>query len=262
MMEAEFFCLAGDAPRAGLLKRLISDYLDPSISLTVHNIQEGPSYERGLLARRYEQLMLASIPPALGLTLSVTTMDWFEYAVYVKIYWPVLTQGYWSEMEGNAAFFEGYEVTRQLSFSYESGGLKPFFPTLAIRDRMVLMPSGQGKLLEQVGSEKSVDVKYDVLEVDFDDDAALDQALRSVAQELQQEIRHELRAYSGFVQGVVDVEKAAVNLGLPPALLAKAFMEEAHAAAAIYQLLSCDLGQKTLIQGRWTRTTLDRKSVV
>lgn len=75
-MKAEFFCLTGDVPRAELLKKLISTHIDPSITLTVYDIEKG--YERWQLASRYEQLIQASIPPALGLSLLVTTLDWFQ----------------------------------------------------------------------------------------------------------------------------------------------------------------------------------------
>ncbi len=252
-MEAEFFCMTDDVPRARLMKRLISTYLDSSITLHVHDVENNP--KRGELARRYEQLMQASIPPELGLSLSVAMMDWYINRVYIQIYWPILTKGYWSEIEGSSVFFKGYEVTELLSF-YRHGGLELFFPALAIRDRMVLMPRGQGKLLEKVGSEKEVEVQYNMHEVNFSDDAALDEAIRLIAQELQQEVRHEVRAYSSFIQGVINVKQAAADLQLPPALLTRAFKEETDAIAAMYQLLSCELGQKTLLQGRWTKTVL------
>jgi hypothetical protein len=255
-MEAEFFCLTRDVLRVKLLKKLISTHIDPSITLTIHNIEEGPIDERRKLGYRYEQLMQASIPPALGLSLSVTMLDWYKSRVYIELYWSILFEGYWSEREGTSEFFEGYQTIRWLRYSANGDGLQPFLPALAIRDHMVLVPSGQSEVLERVGSEKAVDVEYDVLGVDFSDDAALDQALSSVARGLMQEIGDETRAYSRFVQGVVDVEKTAADLRVPPSLLAKAFREEVDSASAIYRLLSCDLGQKTLIQGRWTKTTL------
>lgn len=149
-------------------------------------------------------------------------------------------------------------MTRRLEFWPGGRGLELFLPALAIRDHMILMPSGQSKLLEQVNSEykQAVDVIYDVFEVDFNDDAALDEAIRLVAQKLMQEIRHEMRAYSSFIQGGINVKQATTDLQLPPALLTRAFKEETDALAAVYQLLSCDLGQKTLLQGHWTKTVL------
>jgi hypothetical protein len=230
-MEAELFCMTDDVSGSTPLKRLISTYLDPSITLHVYNVERHP--ERSRLASRYEQLLQASLPPALGESLSVTTMDLYVYRVYIRIYYR----------------------TEFYSF-YPNHGLDLFLPALAIRNRMVFIPRGQGKFLEKISPKKEVGVQYDLHEWNFSDEAALTEAIRLVAQELQQEIRHEVRAYSRFIQGVINVKQAADHLQLPLALLTRAFKEETDAIAAVYQLLSCDLEQKTLLQGRWTKTVL------
>ena len=45
-MEAEIFCLDRDLPAAGMLRELLSTQVDPSITLTVHNVEEGDSSRR------------------------------------------------------------------------------------------------------------------------------------------------------------------------------------------------------------------------
>lgn len=231
IMEAELFCMADDLAGSTLLKGLISTYLDPSITLHVYNVERYPEPSR--LASRYEQLLQASLPPALGESLSVTSMNYYAYRVYIRIYYG----------------------TKFLSF-YLDNGLEQFLPALAIRDRMVLMPQGYGKFLKKMSPLKEVGVQYNLHEWDFSDEEELTKAISLVAKELQQEIRHEVRAYSSFIQGVINVKQVADQLQLPPALLTRVFKEETDAISAMYQRLSCDLEQQTLLLGRWTKTVL------
>lgn len=255
-MEAELFCLNRDLAAAGMLTELLRDKVDQSITLTVHNMEVGEAWVRFPLASRYAKLLQATIPPSRGMHVHFTAMDWFENRIYLRIYWPMHVSGHWEDVAGTSVFFEGYHVDRGVMCSANPNrGLELFFPALAVRDRMVLIPRGQDALLTQIGipSAEQDELPRDVLEVDFGDQEAVERAMTTLSQRLVAEIRREVAAYMVVHPGTeLDVSALSAELAIGPALFERSMKEE----ASIYEQLSFELTQRRFIQGRWTKTGL------
>jgi hypothetical protein len=257
-MEAEIFCLSRDLAAASVLRELLTTHIDKSITLTVHNIEEGTALERAPMARRYTQLLQATIPPDSGISVSVTAMDWFMNRVYMGIYWPMSVAGSWAEVAGTSVFFESYTVWRSIHCQARPDhGSELFFPALALRDRMVLVPTGQDVLLTQAGLTPA-DVAggllpRDVLEVNFHDRNAVENAVTALSQRLVAETRREIMGYLAVHPGAtIDVAALSAELGVGPALFARSMKEE----ASVYETLSFELTERRFVPGDWTRTSL------
>jgi hypothetical protein len=255
-MKAEVFCLDRDLAAAEMLKELLRDKLDQSITLTVHKVEEGPAWEREPLTTQYGRLLQASFPPSSDMSVDVGTQDWFEERVYLSITWRMYAMGRWEEVGGTSVFFESYDMYRSLEcMSAPHKGLELFFPALALRDRMVLVPAGQDALLTRLvtPADNAEDVPRDVLEVDFRDREALERAVTTLSQRLVAETRREVAAYLSVHPGAeLDVSALVAELGVSPALFERSMKEE----ASVYEQLSVELQEKKFIQGRWKKTGL------
>jgi hypothetical protein len=257
-VEAEIFCLNRDLVAADMLRELLTTQIDESITLTVHNIEEGTAWEREPMALRYTQLLQATIPPGQGIGVSVTAMDWFMNRVYMRIYWPMHVAGQWKEVAGTEVFFEPYMVHRSIHCQASPRhGSELFFPALALRNRMVLVPAGQDILLAQAGLTaadlpRGLPIR-DVLEVNFGDRDAVENAVTTLSQRLVAEIRREVTGYMTVHPGAtIDVAALSAELGVAPALFARSMEQE----ASVYETLSFALADRRFIQGRWTKTGL------
>lgn len=257
-MEAEIFCLNRDLAAAEMLRELLKAKIDENITLTVHNLEEGTSWERSPLAERYTQLLQASIPPNSSIFVSVSAMDWFTNRVYVRIYWPMSVAGAWEEVAGTSVFYESYVVWRNIHCqSSPEHGSELFFPALALRNRMVLVPVGQETLLTQIGmAPPDFDdglLPRDVLEVDFRDRTAVETAVTTLSQQLIAEIRREVMGYVAVhPETAVDAAALSAELEVGPALFGRSMKED----ASVYELLSFELAERRFVQGRWTKTGL------
>jgi hypothetical protein len=263
-MLAEFFCLPEDAPKASLIQEHVRQQLDKNVDLSVRVVED--SLE---VAERYRKLLQATIPPHRALSTYVTLMNWYSARIYVQIFWPIYAEGYRSEIAGTSVFFEGYHIRRCVTAYPNGKGMELFFPAIALRDKMVIVPRGQGQLLNQIGMSLSadaatqtsasafIDAERDVVEVNFADSEDLHEAIQSVAIGLRRELRHDVFAYRNYqYDGVEDLTKAALDLGVTPHLIKQALDEHSLDTANMYSQLSCRFDQEKLLQGRWTKATL------
>jgi hypothetical protein len=183
-------------------------------------------------------------------------MDWYEERVYLYINWRMYALARWEDVGGTSVFFEGYTVRRSLqALSASHKGLELFFPSLAVRDRMVLVPGGQGALLAKLGTQEAdlPDLPRDIIEVDFSDRAALERAVTTLSQQLVAEIRREVAAYMSVHHAPnLDVPTLLAELGVSQALFERSMKEE----ASVYEQVSFELGERKFIQGRWKKTGL------
>jgi hypothetical protein len=265
-MEAELYCLTRDVAHAELVVQFLRSEIDESINLMVTDVEQGDPYAREPIAQRYAQLLQATVPPSRGLYVSVTAMDFVRDRIYLRIYWPVYVQGYWSEIAGTAVFFEGYSLQRGVSCYPQGGvtaetpekrGLELFFPALALRGRMALVPHGQSTLLDLIGAppiEMPDELPRDVIEVDFADETELRQAAVEVGRSLLAEVGQEVHSYiQQHPSRQVDFEQLANELKVTPALVKRVIDED---IVPIYARLSAELDEQRFIQGRWTKTGL------
>src|SRR4051794_6825737 len=265
-MEVELYCLTRDVDRAAYVENLLRRAVDESLVLAVRDLQYGSTFERDPIAVRYAQLLQATIPPEKGLYLSVSTMDFYRDRIYLGIYWPIYVRGYWSEIAGTSVFFEGYSLSRRVTcyptFGAEGAvperrGLELFFPALAVRGRMVLVPKGQAELLDQIGLPPmglSQDLPRDVVEVDFYDDAELREAAERVGHSLLAEVAHDLQSHvRQFPSETLDVAEVAAKLEVTPAILQHVIAED---IVPLYGQITCELEEDEFALGRWTKTRL------
>jgi hypothetical protein len=259
-MDADFFYVGTPRITPARLLAMIAAHVDPSIALRAHDANTKDYRERAAIGRRYAQLLQASIPPQLSLSLNVDTdMDLMGARIYIRVYWPILIQEYWQYDGGIPVIYGGYSMQGHASFFLHNQGLTPFFPALAIRDRMVIVPEGQNRVLK--GSLEDQDalakLRPDVTEVNFSDEAKLDQAVAAVGHSLRAELRHELRAYGSFRKpGAWDLADAATHLGVTLGFLQRALEQEAPKATRLYEQLSCEFSGTEVITGCWNRVML------
>jgi hypothetical protein len=258
-MDADFFYLDTPSIPPARLLAMIAAHVDPGIAVRTYDANMKNSRERYAIASRYAQLLQASIPPEHGLSLDVSTnMDMMDGRIYIRVYWPILIQESW-QYEGDISVYGGYSMYKEASFFKWNQGLTPFFPALAIRDRMILVPKGQNQILKG-GLEDEGEfarLRPEVTEVDFSDEADLDQALAAVGQGMRTEFRRELHNYGSFRKpGEWNLADAATDLGVTVSFLQRALQQEAPKASRIYEQLSCEFDRTEVIAGRWNKVML------
>jgi hypothetical protein len=259
-MDAEFYCVNAHLDSVGHLLRSLNKFVDPTIAVKVMNFDPEGRTARRDLGQRYTQLLYATIPPERELSIeAVGSMELFGNRIYLRIYWPMLTEQYgWDSNVGQ------YVRNLRLTTSYRQfhagmHGLELFLPALAIRDRMVLVPKGQNKTLEGMGSNDPTQpvLQRSVIEVDFADASDIERACIQVGEELRKELRYELAAYHSYnLSDQSDFDTVSALLGVPPSLLRRAIREEADARELIYNQLSCTVEPTTIVADVQTRITI------
>jgi hypothetical protein len=259
-MDADFFYVGTPGIAPARLLAMIAAHVDPSIALRAFDANTKDYRERAAIGSRYAQLLQASIPPEHSLSLNVVTdMDLFGSRIYIRVYWPILVQEYWQYEDGTSVIYGGYSMEMHASFFMHNHGLTPFFPALAIRDRMVIVPKGQNRALKgPLENQKALaKLRPDVTEVDFSNETKLDQAVAAVGHGLRAELRRELQAYGSFRKpGTWDLADAATHLGVTLGFLQRALQQEAPKATQLYEQLSCQFSRTEVTTGRWNKVML------
>jgi len=241
-MKAELFVHATSQDLVGTLRGLIAEEVDALLPVEVSSVDVGTVDQNVSIGRRYSQLLQAAIPPELGITLSVSSLAWLGERTYLQVYWPV-----------------AYPSYQRSVASYFPGDFSSFFPAIAIRDRMVVVPIGQGKVLATVDGEPRVDtaLRPDVLEVDFRNENAVRSALRTVAEGLSAQLQQELTAWASFQPpGSFDVTAAARDLDIDIDMLRRRLADRIAAVQLPYRRVTCALDINWMPVGRWTRVRL------
>jgi hypothetical protein len=259
-MDAEFFCFNEHVEAAGQLVRYVTEFVDPTIALKVQNVETPDRTERYALGRRYAQLLFASIPPEREIGIEAnTTLELFGNRIYLRMYWPILVEGYYHYQGLDDRVRGLYWTTREARFFPYDHGLRSFLPAIAVRDQMVLVPRGQNDILEEMGSNapNQPPLQRGVIEVDFADEQEVEQAFVTIGQQLRRELRRELLAYHSFDLGQrSDLDTVSAHLGVPPSLLRHALREESDSRELIYRQLRCALVPTSIVMQRQTRVRL------
>lgn len=245
-MKAELFVHAESQHTVPTLRRLIAESIDPDLTLEVNSVDTGRIADNLKTGTRYSQLLQAAIPPELGLSLGVSWLSWLGERIYLQVYWPVITGASGQDYDPTIVpFFPN-------TFNY-------FFPALAIRDRMVLVPQGGGENLGTVYGVTRISsvLREDVLEIDYRNEEKLRSALDTVARGLSDQLQHELASWANFQPaGTFDLQMAARDLDIDVNLLRRILADRIQTITAPYKRLSCQLDKTRLTFGRWTRVVL------
>lgn len=245
-MKAELFVHTGSQDMAPMIRRLIAEEIDVELPIEVNSVDTGRIAQNLKIGTRYSQLLQGAIPPELGLSLSVSWLSWLGERIYLQVYWPVITAG--SEKK--------YDPTVVSFFPHTFDN---FFPALAVRDRMVLVPLGQAKSLGAVQGVTRIHsvLQDDIIEIDYGNEKAVRCALRTVAQGLSAQLQQELTAWASLQpSGELDIRAASRDLDVDMAQMRRILADRLDRIRAPYQRLSCQLDKTKLVHGRWTRVRL------
>ncbi len=236
-MKAEIYYLE---EQEGLIAGLAEDLrakLYPALEVEPHLIAFSDRREIVDLGRRYVKLLQASIRPETGLQLGIKELDHYGYRFYIYVYY---------------------------AFAYSASGplqLQAFFPAIAVRNRMALVPAGLGKILQWRSSEalgavlKSFETGG-ADEVSFADRPAVERALAQVAQTTRADLLREIRAYASH-RNLADIDPPTlardmdVDVGFLRHLFGTGGFEH-----ALYDQLVCEIAPEKIAFDRWTKMTL------
>jgi hypothetical protein len=238
-MKVELF-LGEDAPdvEAAVTQSLrsLSEHAELEV-LHLRSVVQGASSIAA--ARRYAQLLDAATP----IRTYVDTHSVMGWAFYLRVYWHLDD--------------DPYGPTSAKDF-YGDQDFRAFFPALAVRERMVLVPQSQRSILPPglPGSRADPFLSGDLTSVEFTDAGALQQALVDVSGAVQRELAREARQLRRqFPSMASDPAALATALGVHEDDLSKALAADSAFAEAI-DGLECELAPTTFGKGRWTRARL------
>jgi hypothetical protein len=246
-MKAELFVHAGSQDIVPVVRRLVAECIDADLPLEVNSIDTGRIADNLKIGTRYSQLLQAAIPPELGLSLGVSWLSWLGERIYLQVYWPVITVA-----------ASGYTYDPMV-VPFFPNTFDSFFPALAIRDRMVMVPRGEGRALGTVYGVMRISsaLKDDILQVNYKDEDAIRAALRTVSASLSQQLAHELTSWAAFQPpGPLNLQAAASDLEVSVNLFRRVLADRVEEITAPYKRLSGRLDKVSLPFGRWTRVTL------
>jgi hypothetical protein len=235
-MKAEIYYLE---EQEGLIAGVAEDLraqLYPALAVEPHLIAFSDRREIVDLGRRYVKLLQASIRPETGLQLGIKELDHYGYRFYIYVYH---------------------------AFAYSASGpiqLQAFFPAIAVRNRMALVPAGLGKMLQWGSSEtlgavlKSFEMGG-AAEVSFADRPALKEALAQVAQTTRADLRQEIRAYTSH-RNPADVDPLTLARDMDVDIDFLRQLGAGGVEQALYDQLTCEISPEEIAFDRWTKMTL------
>ncbi len=239
-MKADVFYLANQDDQAARLRLLLRTHIYPDISVALQKF-ETPTWsprEGILLGERYVKLLQAAVPPEVGMRFGLGRLESLGTRFYISVYYPFATFS---------------------SRVFRDDSLRKFFPAVAVRDRMVLVPQGLSKELKnenEIPLFKPLE-SGGVLEIDdFDDVAALTVAVQSIGRALRCEVLNEAAAYSSYQDPAqFDLGNVAKNLGVDVGYVQHSLQQEGL-ERPVYDQLTCTLDTQKVPASRWTKVTL------
>jgi hypothetical protein len=240
-MKAEVFYMENQEGLVSGLAEGLRRQLHPALPVELRKIAWSQQREVIELGQRYVKLLQASIRPEKGFQLDITVLDHYGYRFYIYVY---------------------YAFSYYANKKFQESGLRVFFPAVAVRNRMALVPTGLGKELEfswneQLSSPFKPLEMGGAAEVDFGDRPALDDALAQVARTARADLLQEVRAYASYQSpGELDLPAVARDLGVDLGFL-NVLLKTGGIERPFYRQLTCALDRQKIELGRWTRVNLE-----
>jgi len=203
-------------------------------------LQRLSSNQREVIAmgQRYVKLLQASIRPEKGFDLNLAAFEHFGYRFYIYVYYAF-------------AYYAAKKIER----------LSGLLPAVAVRNRMMLVPSGLGRELEwawndQLSSPLIALEMGGAAEVDFRKREAAEQSLAQIGRRMRADLLQEMRAYASYRSlAAIDLATLAQDLDVDMGF-AQHFLKTGAADWTFYRQLTCELDQRKIPLGRWTRVSL------
>jgi hypothetical protein len=231
-MKAEIYYLEEQEGLVAGLAENLRAKLYPGLQVELQKIAFSDRREIVDLGRRYVKLLQASIRPETGLQLGIRELDHYGYRFYIYVYH---------------------------AFAYSMSGplqLQTFFPAVAVRDRMALVPAGLARRLDWRTSEALVLKPFEMggaSEVSFDDRPAVEAALALISQATRADLLQEIRAY----RSPADVDQPTLARDMDVDI---GFLQHLSAAdgfePAFYDQLTCEIAPSKITFDRWTKVIL------
>ncbi len=247
-MEAQIFFMEQDRPVVDEIRKSLERHI--SSSLTIRDEQFDPTSRTGtpdILATQYIKLLQAAIDPRQGMRMSVGGMEGYRNRLYFQVYYGLVS---------------GREYGYRQNRDFRDSHLHDFFPAVAVRDQMVLVPRNLGSQLryptEESGSPLLALDAGGVLEVDFTDPAALEPSFKKVYAQLRTMFLQELQAYASYQsQDQLAPAQVAQDLKMDLEFVKRALKGDSVAFEnPPYRALQCQLDSQKLTFGKWTKLTL------
>jgi hypothetical protein len=212
----------------------------PGLNVTLRPITLQGEREAAELGRQYVKLLQASIRPDKGFTLDITVLEHSGYRFYIYVY---------------------YAFAYHANKKFQESHLRVFFPAVAVRNRMALVPAGLGKELERDWNEQLTSpfkplAMGGAAEVSFGDPAAVKEAVAQVAQTTRDDLLQEIRAYASH-HNPADIDQSTIardlkiDVGYLQHLFATGGIEH-----AFHNQLTCEIAPKKIAFDRWTKVIL------
>jgi hypothetical protein len=238
-MKAEIFFRSGQEAKVETLRRALQRNiyhgLELESSLSYYAASGGGGQWEYMYVRagRYAKLLVASIPPSKGVRLGAAAPS--PYGFYI------------------------YSVYMGQQRALQEKRADHLFPAVAIRERMVMVPQGLEKDLTDSQDLSPLFLPLEtggVVDVDFDDPGALDQACTRVGGILRSEIVQEVRAYHSYHKlEDIDLSQTAKDLGVDRNFILDGLRVEAK-EKSVYTQLALSLDHDTLPLKSWTKVAL------
>src|SRR6185295_979809 len=177
-MKAEIYYLEDQQGLVDGIAEILRANLHPDLEVETNRIAFSDERQVLNIARRYVKLLQASIRPETGLQVGIYELDHLGYRFYIYVYYEFV-----------------YSSLKPLS-------LRDFFPAIAVRNRMALVPVGLGNKLDWTSRVPGSVLKSPEIggaaEVSFDDRSRVEEALKAVAQSTRADLLREIRAYADY----------------------------------------------------------------
>jgi hypothetical protein len=240
-MEAQIFFMEHQRQLLPEIRKSLHTHISPSLEIREEYFDAGTYGEATyVIGRQYIALLQAAIDPREGMGMSLGTLEGFRYRFYFQVYYDFVSwkvRNFWDQ------------------------DLFPFFPAVALRNQMVLVPHNLGTRLGDAG-ERGSPLKAlhsgGVQEVDFQNPGGLDLALKEVYSNLRTSFFRELQAYASYQEeNELTPLRVAEDLKMDLGFVRQVLKGDSVAfERSPYKGLTCELDSVKLSPGRWTKLTL------
>lgn len=239
-MKAEIFYLENQSEIVKKISHLLKEKIYPGLNVVLYQVDNQPE-GKGLndIAARFQKLMRASIKPESRpeKRVELTTEVWkgYDERLYIRIY-----------------YFWNYTT------SFNGNELVSFFPSVAVHDRMFMIPTEINKLLRSEGEEVEFLIPVEMggaIKIDYEDWSSIQAGVVEVAQHVYDEFRQNLRA-SAYLMPRQDFSTSGISsgLGVDPGFI-QHFLKVDASGISFYKQLTCEINPQEIPFGQWSAVT-------
>jgi len=230
-MNAEIFYAAGQENLVSEIKKELCKCVYPFRSIELNEIgAQGSNFER------YSKLIHASILPAHGISLYLKEMESMIYDFYINVYYKLSSSGVLPIRD-----------------------LECFFPAVAIRDRMVLVPNGLGNVAKGILFVDNIFLPMEsggLFEVNYYNQLEIKNRLYQIGESIRSEFLRDLKMYARY-QNIQDISLPKLAQDLSVGLdFIMYIISMGATVGTCYNQLTCEFSVDKVQLNRWTKLVL------